>query len=193
MGTRSNGGYGTVRGHGNEPIYAHRYSYELHKGLIPKDGILHVCHTCDNPSCVNPDHLFLGTMSENMKDKIKKGRNPRGEKSGLAVLSEKEVLEIRSIYPALSCKKLGEKYGVNGNTIFDIIKRRTWTHIGGTPEKYPSRPKTHPPLTFTKDQIKVIRDEYALGSSSYQKLAIKYDTSKSVIRDVILKINGYKE
>jgi hypothetical protein len=71
MGSTWSGGYGYVRNEGKY-ISAHRYMYELYKGKIP-DG-LNCLHTCDNPSCVNPNHLFLGTQTDNMRDMIKKGR-----------------------------------------------------------------------------------------------------------------------
>ena len=70
---RGNSGYGTLKIKG-KMVGAHRYSYELFKSLIPP-GLL-VCHTCDNPKCVNPEHLFLGSNSDNMKDAFSKGRLP---------------------------------------------------------------------------------------------------------------------
>jgi len=76
-------------------ILAHRFSYELHVDAIP-EGLL-VCHTCDNPSCVNPEHLFTGTYSDNTKDMIKKGRRPcqKGIKNPRSKLTEQQVKAIR--------------------------------------------------------------------------------------------------
>lgn len=72
-------GYGRVARHGKEITRAHRMFYTVHKGEIPKG--LFVCHKCDTPACVNPDHLFLGTARDNVQDMIRKGRNrPGGRK-----------------------------------------------------------------------------------------------------------------
>ncbi len=82
-GNRDKDGYGNI---GNGPrdsyklIRAHRLSYALHKGEVPDN--LFVCHTCDKPYCVNPDHLFLGTAKDNENDKVNKGRQAKGERNG---------------------------------------------------------------------------------------------------------------
>lgn len=65
-------GYGSFKNIHNKTVYAHRFSYEIHFGDIPVN--MQVLHRCDNPSCVNPDHFFLGTHDDNMKDKVKKNR-----------------------------------------------------------------------------------------------------------------------
>jgi hypothetical protein len=105
---------------------AHHYSYEIHKGPIPT-GIL-VLHKCDNPPCVNPDHLFLGTTQDNVDDMFAKGRNHalKGSENGNALLTEETVLKIRSdIRPV---KEIAKDYGVSPACIYDARSRR-WKHI----------------------------------------------------------------
>lgn len=132
-------------------FYAHRVSWILHNGQIPHDGSYHgicVCHRCDNPSCVNPSHLFLGTHTDNARDKEIKGRAnkargdmngarlhpesvPRGELHGLAKLTASEVQEIRAIYQAGGFTKttIGSMFHVTRVAISHIICRKTWKHI----------------------------------------------------------------
>jgi hypothetical protein len=121
-------GKSTVLGYGQlRDQYAHRFSYELHKG--PANG-LHVLHTCDMPACVNPDHLFLGTQRDNMCDMHAKGRNDKnrkGELAARAVLKVSQVLDIRN--DPRSIRALGKIYGVHSSTIDAIKHRRSWKHI----------------------------------------------------------------
>ena len=129
-------GYGRIwAGHrGNSFIPAHVVSWILHFGPVPRfdpKGI-HVLHSCDNPPCVKPSHLFLGTALDNACDRDKKGRRiaGEGEQSPQHKLTEKEVFEIRSMYgPGYSCVTLGLRFGVDQSTIYSIIKRKTWRHI----------------------------------------------------------------
>lgn len=131
---------------------AHRISWVLHNGAIPKGGGdyrgMCVCHHCDNPLCVNPNHLFLGSHLDNMRDKKAKGRHnpavggrhssrtrpermPRGESHGVAKLKDSEVLEMRSMYSngGVTLKTLAAKFNICIATASLVIRRVRWTHL----------------------------------------------------------------
>ena len=125
-------GYGAIGSKGRGKILlAHRVSWELANGPIP-DG-LHCLHRCDNPPCVNPAHIFLGTQTDNNADMRAKGRAGHGDVKGSAVrtskLTEDEVIRIRALSPALSFKTLGAMFGVTPQNISHIVNRRWWRHI----------------------------------------------------------------
>lgn len=122
-------GYGTFWFLGKN-ITAHRYSYQLAKGKIPK-GML-VCHSCDNPKCVNPNHLFLGTYADNVNDMMAKGRNPdkRGERHHLAKLTNKDVQEIRQLAAqGISKAEIAKRKGIDQSTVSRIVNHKRWLHI----------------------------------------------------------------
>lgn len=127
-GTRSRQGYGTIR-YGGKNSSAHRLSYEIHKGKIP-DGYF-VCHTCDNPSCVNPRHLFVGTPQKNVDDMISKNRqvNLRGEQHGGSKLRTEQVLEMRNLFGTLSLNQLAKRYAVSKQAILRIKQGKVWAHV----------------------------------------------------------------
>lgn len=108
-------------------IYAHRFSYLLHKGLIPK-GIC-VLHKCDIRNCVNPDHLFLGTYKDNTQDMIKKQRrhSTLGTNNGQAKLNEEQIKSIRN--DPRKVKIIAKEYNVTKNHIYRIKSRIRWKHI----------------------------------------------------------------
>ncbi len=123
-------GYGQLRGNNVKLVKAHRFSYILANGEIPKG--MCVLHTCDNPPCCNPDHLFLGTHADNSQDKVNKGRQSKlkGERAGRAKLTDKNVREIRSlIAKGWVYTRIARRFGVGKSTIGYIGTGETWTHV----------------------------------------------------------------
>jgi hypothetical protein len=126
-------GYGSFFFHKDgksQPMGAHRASWILHIGPIHNG--LHVCHHCDNPPCVNPDHLFLGTDKDNHADMKAKGRSPFGSRSGRARLTEEKVIEIRRLYSTgrYIYRELAQMFGVSPTTIERAnLGTRFWNHV----------------------------------------------------------------
>lgn len=111
---------------------SHRFSWIDTFGNIP-DG-LYVCHKCDNPSCVNPRHLFLGTQLDNMQDMVKKGRihSHIGEDNPKSKLSERDIYKIYRLYDAgLSGYKIAKMFLVSKTNILGIVRGKTWRHLYG--------------------------------------------------------------
>ncbi|WP_439212545.1 HNH endonuclease signature motif containing protein [Duffyella gerundensis] len=125
-GNRTAFGYGSIRMN-NRTVRTHRLSYELAKGPIPEGLIIR--HKCDNPSCINPDHLEVGTTKDNARDRCERGRSVivKGEATGSCKLKECQVRDI--LLSKASHAELGRKYGVVPATIHAIRTRRTWRHI----------------------------------------------------------------
>lgn len=119
-----NTGYGQIRIN-NRGVLAHRVAYQLFYGNFSDELLM--CHKCDNRACCNPKHLFLGTIQDNNRDMLEKGRNAKGIKMGSNKLSEKEIKEIRN--SPNSQTRLAIEYGVNQSTIQRIKSFIYWKHI----------------------------------------------------------------
>lgn len=117
----STAGYG-VTSLNNRWMLAHRASYQLTYGDIPRG--LFVCHECDTPACVRPEHLFLGTALDNTQDMVAKGRAGRGG----ARLTQTQVKEIRRLYAVggVTQRELAERHGVAPATISAVVRGSTW-------------------------------------------------------------------
>lgn len=137
-------GYGLISAESRRSLRAHRVSWQLHHGPIPAG--LFVCHRCDNPGCVNPAHLFLGTAADNTRDMMRKGRgyvqrpdyrerlrsvSVRGERVNTARLTADQVREIRRRYAAggISQTALADEYGVTQTQVSQIVSRKSWRHV----------------------------------------------------------------
>ena len=145
QGCRDKAGYGTItkrrarpKENGSSPK-THRVAYELFFGDIP-DGLL-VCHTCDNPPCCNPRHLWTGTSKQNTQDAVKKNRMDginRGETNGSAKLAERDVLDIRDkfFFQQKTIKELAAEYNVSRGLIELVVHGwKKWKHLPLTPEQ----------------------------------------------------------
>lgn len=181
------GGYGSFGFYGEtRREKAHRAAYKLLVSDIPAGQS--VLHRCDNPACVNPAHLFLGTHADNMADMRKKGRGRSlpGEKSPVAKLTWADVAAIRDAHAAgaATCRELAARFNVSAANISSIIAGRTWAH---------NRAKLTPPRTgggrpacklSTADQA-TIKALYTAGNISQEQLAKIYGVSRTVVENSI--------
>ena len=131
--TKDSDGYGRFRLRGKRTP-AHRFAWRIARGMETVPEGLCVCHQCDNPGCVNPAHLFLGTQKENIQDSARKGRMAHGrypgEKNGQHKLKEGDVRDIRSRYAdGVSQYILAREYGVGRTTVGFVVRRETWSWL----------------------------------------------------------------
>lgn len=111
----------------NKRIYIHRYMYKKYKGEIPEK--YDVCHKCDTPMCINPEHLFAGTRQNNVDDMINKKRNIYGEKTHNHILTEEQAKEIKYGLKDMLHKDIAKKYNVCMTLISLIRNNKRWKHI----------------------------------------------------------------
>lgn len=167
-----------LRGYGQFILGSHgrfistRVAYFIEHGVDPGDA--NVCHTCDNPPCCNPAHLWLGTQTDNIQDAVTKDRIVRGERNGQARLTEKDV---RSICNSDETQEaLGERYGVSRTTISTIKNGKSWKHILGERRNHDNSPKgeQHPQVKLTEQDVREIRE----SGKTQRFLAEQYGVSQ---------------
>jgi hypothetical protein len=117
-------GYGQI-GFNYRNNYAHRVSYELHRGPIAFG--LQVCHSCDNKWCVNPDHLFLGTPQDNSSDMVRKSRQTAGEKNPMSRLTPELIQSI--LQAPGTQREVAAKFGITQPHVSAIRSKKRWAHV----------------------------------------------------------------
>jgi len=126
-GSVKNTGYGEFW-NGSKMERVHRIAYKLYKGPIPEDKNT-ICHSCDNRMCVNPDHLFAGTITDNHEDMVSKNRHTFGETNGRAKMTEDNVVEILVNPYGLRVSDFAKKFNVSRTMIRYVQDGVTWKHI----------------------------------------------------------------
>lgn len=119
-------GYGTIYARRRQ-WHAHRLSWLIHYGTEPSAFVL---HRCDNPACVRPEHLFLGDQADNIRDKVNKARQARGERLPHSKLTAGSVVEIRALAAAGEKHRvIAERFGVTRANVSMIVRRQWWKHV----------------------------------------------------------------
>lgn len=161
---------------------AHRAAYYFAHGVDP--GAMFVCHRCDNPSCVRPSHLFLGTIYDNNADMRAKGRGARGTRQGFAKLTDDGARSaVEAFRAGQTLTQIARKLGVDRTAIGDVISAKTWAHATGLTAPIPvSRSRG-----LTAGLVRDIRHAAANSTLSYKRLAKQYGVTDVTIRDVVLR------
>lgn len=177
-GARDQDGYPIFRAEIDNVLYqrGHRFSYVRSTGLSAKGR--HVCHTCDNPICTNPAHLFLGSNAENMADKIAKGRSraPKGEESGKAKICEAQARAI--LLDPRPYHEIGEEYGLTPSAIGSIKNRESWRHVDGQAVKGRHRGNARQGVSdkLTPGNIREIRASSETGKALAERFGVTQQT-----------------
>jgi hypothetical protein len=177
---------------------AHRWSYELLRGPIPKG--LHALHHCDTPACVNPEHLFLGTQADNVADMRAKGRGfdippekaPHGERNGHARLTAELVLAIRAACAGDDLhREIAARFGVSAGQVSHIARGGSWRHLlaegnPGTQSRKGRAPRGehHHAARLTEADVRAIRARRAAGETGVA-LARAYGVTPTLISAII--------
>lgn len=113
---------------GGQTMRAHRFSWFLYRGDIPDNLIIR--HKCDNPKCVNPTHMELGTISDNVQDRVSRGRGANGERNGSSKLTENDIHAIRNMFlDGYNNSQIAKHFGVDGSAISQIRRGLKWKFI----------------------------------------------------------------
>jgi hypothetical protein len=161
-------------------ITGHRVAWELaHNKFIPEG--LWCLHTCDNPPCCNPQHLWLGSQRDNIEDMRLKGRAAKGEEHHKSKLTVEQVMEIRALAKTggHTLTDLGRRYGVSRSTIHEVVSGNNWGYIPGAGKMHSRRP--HYRTKLTEQDVQIIRRLVATEQSTQAELARRFGVNRSSI------------
>lgn len=180
LASKRNGGYGQFSVAG-KTLRANRIAYEFFYG--PFDESLFVLHKCDNPGCVNPAHLFLGSHRDNMRDMVEKERAASGEAHKKAELSTKDVLAIVELYNSgkHTHASIAELYTVEAPAIYKILNGRTWGNVTGIPLT-----KRGIVRKLTEEDVLRIVRLYQTGNYTQKQVSEFFNVAKTAIGDILV-------
>lgn len=174
--------YGLVGLGQGRTLRAHRVAFELWNGPIPNGH--EVCHRCDTPPCVNPQHLFTGTHTLNMRDMMakKRGWSPRGEEHPFRRLTSAIVVEARALYVSGQATQweLAERFGVARASMHAALIGKTWAHIDGARHVV-----TNNCRYLTDAEVRRIREMYVAGVATQEEIAALFGSSLSNINFIV--------
>ena len=181
--------YGNIKGDDGRNKLAHRFSYELHVGPIPVG--MFICHKCDTPGCVNPEHLYAGTHEDNNRDKVERDRYRtaacQADKLRRRAMDSVTAAAVKEEYESgrFSMMQLAKKYSCSQSTISCII--RGVPNYGKPKEEQTSRRRHGGNFRqkITEAQRQEIREKYATGAFTQTQLAVEYGVTQARVSDII--------
>lgn len=186
MGLKDKDGYGKFFENNNDTIRSHRYVYTLYYGDIPEN--MQICHTCDTPECVNPNHLFSGTHQDNVNDKVNKNRQVKGENHIGSKLKESDIILIRQLALTIPHNKLAQQFNISTFMIYNIIYEKSWAHVPTNklniiPGQFLSKGESHGRAKL-KD-VDVIQIRQLSTSMSQQMIANQFKINQNTVSKII--------
>ena len=186
MASKNQTGYGLFSFAG-KPKLAHRVAWELQNDATIPDGLL-ACHTCDQPACVNPRHIYIGTHQDNANDVTERDRrnHRRGEDNGVSKLTNRDVLEIVARFnKGESGRVIAADYDIGSSVVHNVMKGKTWSHLTGIQKgRTPDYTRRSWRTDLTDRDVVAIRERYRNGEDQ-DLLATEYGLTDTSIRNLV--------